>query len=81
MSGQKDEPLLDTRPTMTPGELAALGVRVPGASGEGARETPVRVRVEFTATRSAVDRVLAYVASQGAADRRRRFLRLDGGEL
>ena len=43
--------------------------------------TKIRVRIEFTATRAAVERVCRYVAAQGATDRRRRFVRLDGGEL
>ena len=62
--------LIDTGATMTPAELA-----------EHVSPTPVRVRIEFTATRAAVERVCRYVAAQGATDRRRRFVRLDGGEL
>lgn len=69
--------LFDTGATMTPDELAEYGVDVPQAQ----RMTPVRVRIEFTATRAAVERVCRYVAAQGATDRRRSFVRLDGGEL
>ncbi len=69
--------LIDTGATMTPAELAEHGVDVP----QVVSPTPVRVRIEFTATRAAVERVCRYVAAQGATDRRRRFVRLDGGEL
>lgn len=69
--------LIDTGATMTPAELAGYGVDVPDAINP----TPIRVRIEFTATRAAVERVCRYVAAQGATDRRRRFVRLDGGEL
>lgn len=68
---------IDTGATMTPAELRELGVDVPDAINP----TPIRVRIEFTATRAAVERVCRYVAAQGATDRRRRFVRLDGGEL
>ncbi|MDD6565357.1 MAG: hypothetical protein PUF11_01005 [Parafannyhessea umbonata] len=69
--------LIDTGATMTPAELAEHGVDVPHAVSP----TKIRVRIEFTATRAAVERVCRYVAAQGATDLRRRFVRLDGGEL
>lgn len=69
--------LIDTGATMTAAELAEQGVDVPDAMNP----TPVRVRIEFTATRAAVERVCRYVAAQGGTDRTRRFVRLDGGEL
>ncbi len=69
--------LIDTGTTMTAAELAEYGVDVPDAMNR----TPVRVRLEFTATRAAVERVCRYVAAQGGTDRTRRFVRLDGGEL
>lgn len=69
--------LIDTGAIMTPDELAEHGVDVPQAVSP----TKIRVRIEFTATRAAVERVCRYVASQGGIDRRRRFVLLDGGEL
>ena len=71
--------LIDTGATMTPAELAEYGVDVPQVVSP--TTTPVRVHIEFTATRAAVERVCRYVAAQGGTDRRRRFVRLDGGEL
>ena len=65
---------IDTGATMPPDELERMGVDVPG------HVRKVRARIEFTATRAAVERVCRYVAEQGATDRVRRLTDVGGGE-